>query len=279
MASLQPSLALSRDSGILGKVALEKEEIPWRTLQMDNFMIRFGDQVHHFLLMLDEASGYAVTREFAVHSEDGDQNITAKTLEILQQNWFQYLGAPERIRCDLEGAFRGDLLESVCKERGVELTFCPAEHHESVGDVERRVGELKKKMTAHWRSETESTPGQAAAEMCGAHSRVARVGGFSPMRWAFGRDIDDGSGDNLALLSAQGDTSSEMYKNFQARLRAESRYGELQAQARISRALNSKAQRSNQFLPGDLVYYRRFKTPADTPAHALLDTPSMKVSK
>jgi hypothetical protein len=28
-----------------------------------------------------------------------------------------------------------------------------------------------------------------------------------------------------------------------------------------------------------LVYYRRFKTPADTPAHALLDTPSMKVSK
>lgn len=88
MASLQPSLALSRDSGILGKVALEKEEIPWRTLQMDNFMIRFGDQVHHFLLMLDEASGYAVTREFAVHSEDGDQNITAKTLEILQQTGF-----------------------------------------------------------------------------------------------------------------------------------------------------------------------------------------------
>ena len=262
------------------KVALEKEEILWRTLQMDTFMFRYGDQVHHFLLMLDEASGYAVTREFAVHHEDDHQNIsTAKTLEILQQNWFQYFGAPERIRCDLEGAFRGDLLESFCKERGIELAFCPAEHHESVGDVERRVGELKKKMTAHMRSETESTPGQAAAEMCGAHNRVARVGGFSPMQWAFGRDVDDGSGSNLALLSAQGDPSSEMYKNLQARLRAESRYRELQAQARISRALNSKVQKSNQFLPGDLVYYRRFKTPADTPAHALLDTPSMKVSR
>ena len=99
------------------------------------------------------------------------------------------------------------------------------------------------------------------------------------MQWAFGRDVDDGSGSNLALLSAQGDPSSEMYKNLQARLRAESRYRELQAQARISRALNSKVQKSNQFLPGDLVNYRRFKTPADTPAHALLDTPSMKVSR
>ena len=97
-----------------------------------------------------------------------------------------------------------------------------------------------------------------------------------------GRDVDDGSGDNLALLSAQGDPSSEMHKHLQARLRAESRYRELQAQACISRALNSiqgPESKSNQFLPRNLVYYKRFKTPADTPAHALLDTPSMKVSR
>ena len=34
------------------KVALEKEEVLWRTLQMGTFIFRFGDQVHHFLLLL-----------------------------------------------------------------------------------------------------------------------------------------------------------------------------------------------------------------------------------
>ena len=262
------------------KVALDKEEILWRTLQMDTFHFRYGDQVHHFLLLLDEASGFAVTREFAVHHEDDHQNIdTATTLDIIQKNWFQYFGAPQRIRCDLEGAFRGDLLEQFCRDRGIELTFCPAEHHESNGDVERRVGELKKKMTAYLRNEGDSTPSVAAAEMRGAHNRVARVGGYSPMQWAFGRDVDEDDSSNLALMSAQADPSSEMHKNLHRRLKAESRYRELQAQARISRALNSKMQKSNQFLPGDLVYYRRYKTPADTPAHALLDVPSMKVAR
>ena len=100
--------------------------------------------------MLDEASGFSVVKQFSVHSDEDHQNITtAETLEILQQCWFQYFGMPHRIRCDLEGAFRGDLLEIFCKERGIELTLCPADHHESIGEVERSVGELKKKMTAY----------------------------------------------------------------------------------------------------------------------------------
>eukprot|EP00435_Cladocopium_sp_Y103_P026888 s2772_g6.t1 len=260
------------------KVALEKEETIWRTLQMDTFYFKYGDQVHHFLLMLDEASGFAVVKQFSVHHEEDHQNITtAETLQILQQSWFQYFGMPHRIRCDLEGAFRGDLLEIFCKERGIELTLCPAEHHESIGEVERNVGELKKKMTAYLRNEADSSPSEAAAEMCGAHNRIARVGGYAPNQWAFGRDVDER--DNLALASSQADPASEMHQSLQRRLRAEGRYRELQAQAKISRALNAKVQKSTQFIPGDLIYYKRFKTPADTPAHALLDTPSMKVSR
>ena len=235
------------------KVALEKEEVIWKTLQMDTFFFKYGDQVHHFLLMLDEASGFSVVKQFSVHSDEDHQNITtAETLEILQQCWFQYFGMPHRIRCDLEGAFRGDLLEIFCKERGIELTLCPAEHHESIGEVERSVGELKKKMTAYLRNEADSSPSEAAAEMCGAHNRIARIGGYAPNQWAFGRDVDER--DNLALASAQSDPSSEMHRSLQRRLRAEGRYRELQAQAKISRALNAKVQKSTQFIPGDLVY-------------------------
>lgn len=51
------------------KVALEKEETLWRTLQMDTFYFKFGDQVHHFFLMLDEASGLSVVKLFSVHNE------------------------------------------------------------------------------------------------------------------------------------------------------------------------------------------------------------------
>jgi hypothetical protein len=92
------------------------------------------------------------------------------------------------------------LLETFCKERGIELTFCPAEQHEIIGDVERSVGELKKKMAAYLRQEAEASPADAAAEMCGAHSRFARVGGYAPNQWAFGRDVDERG--NLALATA-----------------------------------------------------------------------------
>ena len=99
--------------------------------------------------------------------------------------WLQpYFGFPKRIRLDQEGAFRGTGLHDWCGERGIELDFVPAEHHESTGDVERAIGELRKKMVAHLRNE-DVTPRQAAWSMCSAHNHVARVGGFSPAQWAF----------------------------------------------------------------------------------------------
>ena len=113
--------------------------------------------------------------------------------------------------------------------------------------------------------------------MCAAHNRVARVGGYSPAQWALGRDLEER--DNLAIQTAQGDPASEMSRNLQARLRAEATYRKLQSEAKISRALNSRPQRSTQFLPGDLVYFRRWKVPKEKPAHAYLDSPSMKVAR
>ena len=57
---------------------------------------------------------------------------------------------PDRIRGDLEGSFRGELVEDFCH---LSLVFVPAEHHESTGNVERMVGERRKKMAAHLRGE------------------------------------------------------------------------------------------------------------------------------
>lgn len=153
----------------------------------------------------------------------------------------------------------------------VTLSFVPAEHHEATGDVERAIGELKKKMLAYLRQDNSAEPRLAAYEMCAAHNRFARISGFSPVQWAFGQDPSEETG--LATLSAAGDPTSEMSKNLQRRLDAETQYRKMQARAKISRALNAKPDRTTQYIPGDLVYYRRYKFPKDFTAHRELDLP------
>lgn len=130
------------------------------------------------MLYLDEASSFSVVHEALQHADSVSENLTSQlVLDSFLQCWVQYFGTPKRIRCDLEGAFRGELLSSYCQSRDIELVFVPAEHHEATGDIERAVGELKKKMILCLRDQGDLSPKQAAYEMCSAHNRVARVSG------------------------------------------------------------------------------------------------------
>ena len=258
-------------------VALEKEEKIWNTLQMDTFYFKHDSNVYHYLVMLDEASGFSITAEILVHVEEIHANVdTQSVIEALEGSWFQCFGHPQRIRCDLEGAFRGRELEAYCAERGIELLQVPAEHHQATGDVERMVGELRHKIELFLRNE-DVPPRRAVYAMTTAHNHMARIGGFAPSQWAFGRQMDNL--DNIAVHSSEGVSGHAMAENLQLRLRAEKRYLELQANAKISRALNSKTKPSIRFLPGDLVYYKRFKQPSDFPAHQLVDQPRLRISR
>ena len=258
-------------------VSLEKEEKIWNTLQMDVLFFKHGTNVHHFLVMLDEASGFSISAELLVHIDEIHANVdTPSVIEGLEGSWFQYFGQPGRIRCDLEGAFRGRELESFCADRGIELLPVPAEHHQSTGDVERMVGELRHKIEVFLRNE-EVAPRRAVYAMTSAHNHMARVGGFAPSQWAFGRQVDNL--DNIALHTSEGTADHAMAENLALRLRAEKRYLELNAKAKISRAINSRAKPSTRYLPGDLVYYKRYKTPSDLPAHGLVDQPRMRISR
>lgn len=49
------------------KASLEKEEQLWRTLQMDTFHFKYEGFTYHFLLMLDEASGFSVVHLVIYH--------------------------------------------------------------------------------------------------------------------------------------------------------------------------------------------------------------------
>ena len=64
---------------------------------------------------------------------------------------------------------------------GIDLIPAPAEHHESMAQVERTVGHLCRKTEAFLRGSPED-PRRAA------HNTLARVHGFSPLQWGLGRD-------------------------------------------------------------------------------------------
>ena len=70
-----------------------------------------------------------------------------------------------------------------------------------------------------------------------------------------------------------------MEKNLALRLKAEKTYLELQAKAEISRAINSRTKPSVHFVSGDLVYYQRYKVPADNPANNLVDMARLRVAR
>ena len=57
-----------------------------------------------------------------------------------------------------------------------------------------------------------------------------------------------------------------MATNLKLRVRAQQTFLRQQAQEQVSRALNAKTRRNQIFLPGDMVYFKRVKPPAQPAA-------------
>ena len=259
------------------KVSLEREDVIWKTLQMDAFFFRHRGQVHHFLLMLDEASSFAVVKEVKVHPAEESENITtAEVITTLEESWSQIFGYPSRLRCDAEGAFRGTDLAMWCSERGIDMIHVPAEHHQATGAVEKAIGELRWKMEKFLRNEP-IEPKRAAFAMTQAHNHVTRVGGYAPAQWAFGRS--ENVTINVAAASSEGIPGHEMAENLRLRIEAEHLHNKLSAEARISRARNSRSKPAKQFIPGDIVFYQRYKVPRRAPANEDVDVPRMRIAR
>ncbi|CAE7259372.1 GIP, partial [Symbiodinium sp. CCMP2456] len=101
-------------------VNLERCDKLWSCLQVDGFDFKYKNHYHHFVLLVDEASGYAVVREAYVTHEDQGRNLTTQELmAILEEGWYQYFGYPEVLKMDLEGSHRGKLLREECFGKGI----------------------------------------------------------------------------------------------------------------------------------------------------------------
>ena len=208
---------------------------------------------------------------------------TSEIILALETHWVPHHGLPGVIRTDPEGSFRGYNLNLWAQERGVELVHSPGEDHGQTGDVEAMIGKIKTDTRTYLR-DWDMDPFLGLLHMIHAHNTRDRVGGYAPCQWACGRfPTFDGrlfdSGLNVPYHCSEGVKNSEMQKNLQVRVRAEEIYRKSSATSRINRAMNSKPTKTVVYLPGDMVYYRRYKTPSQLPSHKDLDVPKVGLAR
>ena len=267
-------------------VTIEQATELWEVIQLDNMEINIGNQSYHFQIVLDEASGYGAAN-FLFKDEitpGQSRNATSQEcIDALYRGWIQYFGYPKIIKLDKEGAHRGRPFEEWSEGHGVEVMAVPAESHGQIGQVERLIGTLKKKMMAHLRSSNMS-PEVAAWAMIGAHNTMSNIGGYSPAQWVFGRNFSDSlrlhDGPDLPYWSGMS-TSEKMKKQLESRLEAETHHREYILREKTNAAFNTKMAKPVRFDPGALVYYKRFQPPADRAerSHQELDVPRRKVAR
>ena len=259
-------------------VNLERTDRLWACLQVDGWDLKFNGQLHHFVLLVDEASGYAVVRELFRIPDDQSRNATGQEiLDTIQEAWIQYFGYPETVKMDLEGAHRSRKLREYFQEHGVDFVPAPAEFHEAISQAERGIGILRQKTEAFLRG-CPVDPKQAAIAMIAAHNSLARVHGFSPLQWALGRDWSPGGrlvDSNLDELTVDQPSTT----SWQLRKDAEKAFLEHRAREHATRAKNTRTREYVKYLPGDLVFYKRFQHPADLPANSMVDYPRLRTAR
>ena len=265
-------------------VSLHGSETLWHTVQVDIGHFQVGPDTISVLFFIDEASRFMAAHELFRHPRAESRNATTEeVIRGIEQTWIQHHGVPNTMRCDPEGCFRGLALEEFCVTRGIELSPCPAEDHGQIGIVEASLGKIKDDIRALLRSQ-DADGFVAILRMVSAHNELDRAGGFAPAQWAYGRlpSLDNRlfeGGHSIPYHSTEGTMGTDLRANLQLRVKAEEQYRRSQAVLKISRALNSQTRPYQVFLPGDLVYYRRFKTPAQEASHPGLDHPKMGIAR
>ena len=232
-------------------VNLEKEDTIWSTVQIDVFTMKIAKAVFHFILYVDEASGYDVVDEVMRHPADSNENISTPPIpQILAHEMDSVLRDPHRDQIGFGGGVPRTPVAGLVRDQGrVRLEHAPAEFHQSIGDVERQIGFLRHKIEVFLRHEPQD-PSIVAASMVGAHNRLARVHGFSPAQWALGRDLqasghsNPGPGEEVAI-GTMNTSGTDLHSSMMLRKRAEQTFREQWGKDPASRGMNART-RSNE---------------------------------
>ena len=138
------------------------------------------DKVIHCIIMVDEASRFAVPHFLFEHEKKESRNATGpEVIQGLQESWLRHYGMPANVRMDPEG----NELIAWGEERGIHFLPCAAESHGQIGIAERAIQTMKS--SARQILQGSSVSGWVATqEACRAHNELAKVEEFSPFQSA-----------------------------------------------------------------------------------------------
>eukprot|EP00435_Cladocopium_sp_Y103_P017346 s510_g4.t1 len=186
----------------------------------------------------------------------------AQFLDYFQEGWIQYFGCPNVLRLDPSGAFRSLAVERFCDEKGIFLDVIPGEAHWKNGICEKAIDSVKSVMTKLAQADHTISAAAALSEAVRTCNQRELIRGYSPTQHVLGRAPDETGRFVHSLTGQQVDNllnnpSEEFEKDIERQKVAEQALSDWQAQERIKRALNSRAQRAYDYRPGDLVYFWR----------------------
>lgn len=215
---------------------------------------------HEFAIIIDEGSRFRVARILA-HGKKQTMNA-AKFLDYFQEGWTQYFGNPQTLRLDPSGVFRSTHVENFCDEKGIFLEVIPGEAHWKLGICERAIDSVKSVMTRLAQADHELSAHAALTEAIRTCNHREIIRGYSPVQHMLGLAPDE-TGRFIRSLAGQqveqmlANPSEDFSKDIERQKQAEQALSEWQAQDRINRAMQSRAQRVFDYRPGDLVYFWR----------------------
>ena len=139
-------------------MTLEQSTELWELVQIDQMEETIGEFTYHVQILVDEASGYGAAGYLFCHPAGcghARHATTAEAIASLHRSWIQYFGYPKMVKLD-----KKELTEVAClrsgrkatEGHGVEIVAVPAESHGQVGQVQRVIGTLKRKMLTHLRA-------------------------------------------------------------------------------------------------------------------------------
>ncbi|CAK9111156.1 unnamed protein product, partial [Durusdinium trenchii] len=251
--------------------ALQRSDTLWETLVLDNAEMTVDNQVIHCMIMMDEASRLVCPHYLFQHEKTVSRNCTGfEAMQAIEETWIRHYGNPAAIRLDPEGAFKSSELAQWAAERGIEVLPCAAEARQQISVVERMIQTVKNTVKQLLQS-GEFDAWSAIIHACRSHNEGERIEGFTPFQWAFGRmptlsgSFHEKSPD-LPFWTSSGVPGSAMAVNLKQRVMAQNVFMKNQAFDQITRAANAKTRRHQIFLPGDLVFFKRIKPPAQPQA-------------
>ncbi|CAE7735180.1 RE1, partial [Symbiodinium sp. CCMP2456] len=186
------------------------------------------------------------------------------TRPVSNDNFICFMPPQEHVQfmVVIDEGSRSQGIVDFCDREHIFLDNVPADAHWQIGVCEQAVQGLKSVLDKLCADDPDLSPEAALSMSVTVFNHRDQVRGFSPVQHALGKapdvtgrfiDVPHAVPDDRIIENA----SEEFRQSAKLRAEAEKAHAEWNARQRVSRALNSRSRKVQDFQPGDLVYFWR----------------------